>query len=375
MKKLVNGKTVNIDNIELFILANEGLVLQDRVYNTIDNILDVTTDLFLVKRYINEYNLFLKAMPYPLYAIEEDIKYAALANLIKSVTKDKVSMWVYDGLYIKLSNITGETLRLVGNAWQIVHIEQQVEDNTDLELYSDELGYEEYRWLVDKVLNKQNISDFYEEFMPNFIKACNNDDNIIKKELLNILNFDKVSNESKFKDNVIINRELSAEYTLDIYCNGQVETEDTISTWSLLDNKPKCGSRYSNIKTYDYDLYMKELFNKSKSTITKLAGIRGLFNELCAYKNLHELESFPKFKGIIIKNKLAFTIEDTLYITYSNKLRKVEQIDTDVKLYGADKERIYYSKEYKIRNGMIKRYIYSVNLHGLKTSLCKIEIK
>ena len=88
MKKLVNSKVIDIDNIELFEMAAEGMVLQSQtVSNTSDGI-DQDMNSPAIQRYIKLYDIFFKSMPYPLYAIESDIKYATLANFIKSCLKD-----------------------------------------------------------------------------------------------------------------------------------------------------------------------------------------------------------------------------------------------------------------------------------------------
>ena len=121
MKKLVNGKVINIDNIELFELAAEGLALQNTAVSITADGIEGNINSPLVRRYIKQYDIFFKSMPYPLYAIEADIKYATLGNFIKAFSKEKIDMWVDKGLHIKLDKETGMTLRIVNNTWSIIY--------------------------------------------------------------------------------------------------------------------------------------------------------------------------------------------------------------------------------------------------------------
>ena len=129
MKKLVNGKIINIDNIELFELAAEGLALQNTVTSATADGIDANINSPLVRKYIKQYDLFFKYMPYPLYAIESDIKYATLGNFIKSLSKEKIHIWVDRGLHIKLDEESGMTLKIVNNTWSIVYVNEEKQDN------------------------------------------------------------------------------------------------------------------------------------------------------------------------------------------------------------------------------------------------------
>ena len=68
MKKLVNGKVVNVDNIALFELAAEGLALQNTAISSTNDGIEGNIDSPLVRKYIKQYDVFFKSMPYPLYS-------------------------------------------------------------------------------------------------------------------------------------------------------------------------------------------------------------------------------------------------------------------------------------------------------------------
>lgn len=376
MKKLVNGKVINVDNIELFELAAEGLALQNSAVSVTSDGLEGNINSPLVHRYIKQYDIFFKSMAYPLYAIETDIKYATLGNFIKSLSKDNITMWVDNGLFIKLDDKTGMTLHIVNNTWSIKYIKETKEDNTSLKLYEQALGYKEYSWVLNKIINKENTANFYEEFMPDFVKACNSQPMILKWELENILTFGVIPNKIEFRANKIINIQADEEYTLDIYCTGMVDTNEKVQSFSLVDNAGICNTRYKQMKTYGFDVYAKPMFDGSKTSgkfeKCKINGLHNLFMELCGIKHANEMNAFPNFEGIISDTNLVFTIEKRLYISKSNRLMEPKDIAHGVELYSVENNKVYFVKSKKINNKLTKDILYSYSIPDETIRLCKI---
>ena len=155
MRKLVNGKVVNIDNMELFELAAEGLAIQNMAVSNTSEGIEGNINSPIIKRYIKQYDIFFRSMPYPLYAIETNIKYATLGNFIKSLSNNQINMWIENGLNILIDKDTGMILRIVNNTWSISYEKEIKEDNTPMELYSGDIGYKEYSWLLNKIINKE----------------------------------------------------------------------------------------------------------------------------------------------------------------------------------------------------------------------------
>lgn len=375
MKKLVNGKIINIDNIELFELAAEGLARQNTAVSTTSDGIEANINSPLIRKYIKQYDAFFKYMSYPLYAIEDDIKYATLGNFIKSLSKEKITMWVDNGLHIKLDEESGMTLRIVNNTWSIVYVKEKRSDNTSMELFEKSVGYAEYSWLLNKIVNKENTANFYAEFMPEFIKACNNQPMIIKWELENILTFGTIPNRMEFRQNKIINIDSEEEYSLDIYCTGTAETDEKIQTWSLTDGM-EGGFRYKTIKTYGFDAYAKPLIagTQKNDKIQKCSvnGLHNLFMQLCNIKNQNELTKFPTFEGAISGAHMAFTINKNLYITKSNRLTEPTDIAHNVELYTLEKNKVYFIKSKKIDDKINKESLYSYNITDGVVRLCKV---
>lgn len=375
MKKLVNGKVINIDNIDLFELAAEGLALQNTATSSTNDGVEANINSPLLRKYIKQYDIFFKAMPYPLYAIEADIKYATLGNFIKSLSKEYVIMWVDNGLNIKLDKNTGMTVRIVNNTWSIIYCKEDRTDNTSMELYQNSVGYTEYSWLLRKIINKETTANFYTEFMPDFVKACNGQPMVIKWELENILTFGSIPNRIEFMPNKIISLEADEEYTLDIFCTGTVETDEVTHTFNLCGESISGGTRCKTIKTYGFDAYAKPLSDGTKTSgkleKCKVTGLHNLFLQLCAVKTANELNKFPYFEGIISDNAIVFVIDKRLYLAKSNRLMEPKDIAHGVELYAVENGKIYFIKSKKINDKISKDSLYSYTISNGALRLCK----
>jgi len=377
MKKLVNSKVIDIDNIELFELGAEGLAMQSTTISKTSDGIDQDINSPIVQRYIKLYDIFLKSMPYPLYAIENDVKYATLANFIKQSVRDEIEIWVENGLFIKLEKDTGMSLHLINNTWSIEYIKQIKEDNTDIELFKDSVGYNEYKWVLDKVSHRETTKNFYKEFMPKFIEACNEEPMVINWELKNILTFSSIPNQIELKQNTIINIADDCEYSFDIFCNGTIETGEKALTWDFTGDDINSNIRNKVIRTYDFDSYIKKLTagakESDKMSKCNLIGLRNVFTQLCAIKNSNEMNKFPNFEGIIYDNYIAFTVDKRLYITKSNKLMEAIDIAHGVSIYSADSGKIYFIKSKQINQYISKDTIYSYTLKNGSIRMCKIQ--
>lgn len=378
MRKIVNSKVININNIELFELAAEGLALQKTAVSVTDEGIEADINSPLLQRYIKQYDIFFKAMPYPLYAIEADIKYATLGTFIARLSKDKITMWVDRGLHILLDKETGMTLRIVNNTWSIIYETSHKENNTNIELYRDSVGYMEYRWILNKIINKETTANFYQEFMPDFIKACNGQNMIIKWELENMLTFGIVPNKTEFKQNKILDLNNNEEYLLDIFCTGTASTGEKIQSWNLSDNSfGGPSTRYKQIKTYGFDAYSKPMADGSKSNSKlekcKITGLHNLFMQLCAIKEANDAPTFPNFEGVISDTNLVYTVDNRLYVAKSNRLTDSKDIAHGVELYTVENNKVYFVKSRRIneKSGIYKDNLYSYNIADGKIRLCK----
>lgn len=373
MKKLVNGKIINVDNIELFELAAEGLALQNTAVSSTADGIEANINSPLVRRYIKQYDIFFKAMPYPLYAIEDDIKYATLGNFIKSLSKSDIQMWVDRGLHIKLDKESGMTLRIVNNTWSIVYDKNNHSDNTSMELFEQSIGYKEYKWILNKIINKETTANFYSEFMPDFVKACNGQAIILKWELENILTFGIIPNRTEFIPNKIINKQADEEYLLDIYYTGTIDSDEKIQSWNLTSGS--ASTVYKPMKTYGFDAYVKPMSDGTKTSgkleKCKVIGLHNLFMQLCGIKSANDMSTFPEFEGIITDTNLVFTIGKRLFLAKSNRLVEPKDIAHGVELYTVENNKIYFIKSKRINDKISKDTLYSYNITDGVVRICK----
>lgn len=382
MKKLVNGKVVDIKNIELFELAAEGLARQNTtVSNTSDGISShVNSDI--MQKYIKQYDVFFKSMPYPLYAIEADIKYVTLANFIKALNKNSPVMWIDKGLHIQIDKNTNMTLHIVNNTWSIEYNEPQP-DNTNIRDYEDCTGHTEYSWLLYKILKRESTANYYETFMKDFIDACKGNDMIVRWELEHILEFGKLPNKIELFDNKVLDITNNCEYTLDIFVSKTVDSGEKSTCWNFTNGGVTSRQVSKQVKLYGFDAYVKSLSNEAfrykgmpdKLTKTNITGLQNMFITLSGIKNAKERKSFPTYKGIIIDSNLIFTIDGSLFVTKSNRVSECKEIARGIEIYGIDRNNVYFIKEKKITDSISKESIYCYNLGDRSIRLCKIGFK
>lgn len=378
MKKLVNGKVIEIDNLELFDAAQEGLALQRTTSSMTSCTVDSTVDNSRIKRIISLYHIFYKSMAYPLYAIERDIKYATLGNFIKHAIREDICMWVNNGLYIIINREKKLALNIVNNTWAVTEVGSIEEDNTEMKNFKDSLGFEEYSWLLEKVINKEKDSNFYKEFMPEFMKACNMNEMVVRWELENILNFISVPKEIKVADNTIVDVEKQMEFTLDIYSDGYIKTGEVESVWSIGNGGVGSSTIDKRIKKYNYKVYGKELSTEEKSKgdikICRLNGAFGMFNALCREKDsIGKGCRFPIYKGYIVGACIVFEVNKNVYICKANRVTEAKMIASNAELYSTSRNIVYIYKKKRISSAIEKVTLYSYNITENKTKLCRIN--
>lgn len=385
MKKVVNGKIVEIPNIDLFILAAEGLAIENFTANRVSSKVGINSKE--MNRIIECYEVLVKSIPYPLYAVDIELKYVIIGKMIKKMidrdNKNTNKIWVDTGLWISLEN-ENKAIKFINTTWSIENItEDKLGDIVDiddinLENYSNTVGYEEFTWFKEVVENRKN-ANFYNKFLPQFIKACNYDESILKWELMNILNFGNVPNELELPINTIIDMDKNRELTLDIYFDCEVDTEEKETVLSYCNGKTEFkGINHKKMKIYQYDVYEKYLDseNSKKTKVrTKPEGTVSLFQTLTSIKEANGDEKFSTFSGIACDNNLIYCIDNRVLVTKLYKYVEPVEVARGVSLYGYSKGIIYIKKVVRIFKGVMKELIYSYSIKKDEIRLCKIQFK
>lgn len=380
MKKKVNGKTVDIVNIEVFEKATEDMIINRTTASTVTDTLGV--DFNVVTEYLNLYNSFYKSLPFPIYAIDSDIKYATIGTYIKKRSENKPKLWVNNGLYICIDEENGTVLNFVNSTWGLVRVDSIKEDNTDLQAYQGGCGFNDLIWALSKILKKQSTSTYYKEFMPEFIEACNGQPLVLKWELGNILDFGRIPNKYNFQTNKIIDMETTNEYTMDIFVSGLRESKEKQHVWSLLDSsefEPTMKPKY--VKQFGFDVYEKISTldedrikpNEDKLKKCELFGATSLFNTLCAIRNISERNEFEDFSGFISDGNLIYIVNNRVFVAKAYKFIEPKEVARGVELYSYDKGIVYFLKTKNLGRGIRKETIYSYSLKDGNLRLCKIQ--
>lgn len=377
MKKKVNGKIVDIKNINVFEQAAEGLAINRSTSSTTAD--TIQADLYDIKEYVLLYNAIYQSLPYPLYALDNNIKYATLATFIKRKTTKSPKMWINGGLFICIDEENNIAVNFVNRTWAVVRVPKQLEDNTNMQLYKDDCGFADLMWALSRVLKKETTSAYYSSFMKEFVDACNGQPMVLKWELGNILDFGRIPSRQIFEANKIVDLESHKAYILDIFVAGTKETKDKQYSFSLLsEDEPELKPKV--IKQYGFDVYEKKNSengqvkpNDDKIKKCELYGMTSVFNTLCFIKSMTEQQSFDEYRGFIIDNILVYVVRGRLYVAKASNFVEPKEIARGIELYAFDDGLIYFVKPQTIAKGIRKETIYSYSLKDNNLRLCKIQ--
>lgn len=377
MKKKVNGKIVDIRNIEVFEQAAEGLAVnRSTSSNTADT---VQADLYDIKEYVLLYNTFYQSLPYPLYALDNNIKYATIATFIKRKSSRSPRIWINNGLFICIDEEKSIAICFVNKTWAVVKVPKILEDNTDMQLYKSDCGFADLMWALSKVLKKETTSAYYSSFMKQFVEACNNQPMVLKWELSKILDFGRLPSRQTFDVNKISDIDENKTYTLDIFVVGTKETKEKQYSFSLLsEDMPDLKAKV--VKQYGFDVYEKKGTdttpikpNDDKIKKCELYGMTSVFNTLCFIKNVNEQSNFDDYTGIISGDTLIYVVRGRLFIARASKFVEPKELARNIELYAFEDDLIYFLKPQLVAKGIRKETIYSYSLKDNNLRMCKIQ--
>lgn len=377
MRKIVNGKVVDVINMELFELAAEGLIKQKKAVSNISDGIDKAVNSTRIQTYLKLYDSFIKSMPYPLYAIEEDIKYAALGTFIKGKIKNEDKLWVRNGLHIKLNDETGMSIHMVNNTWSIEYNTVEQSDNTSLDVYEENIAYDEYKWIVDRALKGESTGAYYSIFMKDFVKACNGSSITLKWELENILTFSNIPEKQDMPENKIVDYGNKIEYIMDIFLKEKIKSKtDSQVTMSLV-GKGGVRTVYKETSVYDFDTFSKKFDTDSKDKIekAKLVGMQNVFNTASIIKKGLNLKEYPSYFGFIIEDNIVFSINKRLYMCDKNRIMKPIDIAYNVDVFAVDDSSVYFTKKIKTIERVNKINVYKYNTFDKTIRICGIQFE
>ncbi len=377
MIKKVNGKSVNISNIELFESAFEGLVLKRLAASYVTDTISSNTEK--INTYISTYESIYKSLPFPLYCAELDVKHAAIGICIKDKLDEPLKMWVDSALFIQVED--KKAIKFVGNSWALVSIQKAEKDNSDIENYKDELGYKEFVWVVRQIMNGASLASFYNVFMKEFVDACNKDPMILKWELGRILEFGPIPDRLNLKDNRLLDVNTKSEYFLDIYSTGKKKTNESELVLSI--GGPNAGLRKQNkyIKTYDFELYEKKAIPEDimdggrveRLQKANMDGVVSIFETLYSKGLIQDGIDNVCYKGIIVDNTIMYNINGQIYVCTTDNYTKGTEIAKGTEIFGYENNFVYLLRKSRCESGVQKESIFAYNIKDGSIRLCKIQ--
>lgn len=385
MKKLVNGKVVDIRNINLFELGFEGIAMRKLVTSNINNELD--GEPTIVKECVEEYNNIYKSLPFPLYAVESNIKYAAMATYIQDRVATKlnipVDMWVDNGIYVPLAD--KKALMIVGNTWGIVTsynakkytklTDEQVQ-STNIETYRHEDGYDEFKWCLIQLMEEKSLRDFYKKFIRGFEEACMGEQMVMKWELSRLLDFGHIPEKENVDDNIIKNIMSGKMYQIDIFWTGRMrkaQNGENIMVIDLANSKNACEIKAREEKEYNYEMYELNSNSARRKLKNEKLAFSGLLQTIVQIGRDSDRVERVSYRGITDGDIVAFSIEGSVYV--GNIGQPLTIIGSGIELWGIEGSKVYMKKEAKKETGVTRVCYYAYEVKTEKLKICKIEYK
>lgn len=374
MKKKVNGRIVEIGNIALFEEAFKGLAVVRPVSSHTTDVIDSRQEF--VNKCIEIYNETYKKIPFPFYGVESNVKYAMICEIIRSKIGEHIDAWINGSLFIRVTGT--KALKFSSDTWGITSTDNIVrKDNTSLEEYKGELGYEEFKWTKE---NLEDTSNFYKVFMPDFVKACNGVDIILRWELSHMLDFGMTPEKTITKENRIIDTENNKEYMLDIYSSGirQTGKEDIVINITGTGDPYRIKQRTERV--YNFEVYEKQYLPEpdidkkgiSKMSKTHMEGMAAVFEMIAGYSKVHEGMDI-KYTGVVLGDMIVYQVDNDIYVCRASKYAAPVEIAKKADIYGFSEKYIYLMKKSVCENGVNKESIFAFNPLTMQIRLCKIQ--
>ena len=375
VKKKINNKFIEINNINLFISAMEGIKKPTLMASETTTM--VPEDTALVNKIISAYDTIYKKFPYPLYSMEIDLKYVVLGELIKDSLRDAdfiYSMWVSNGngLYIELSDIV---LHFKGRSYTFEPSATEKKDEIRLLDYKNCNAYKEFMWVYDRILTGKSTTEFYREFFKDLVDACE-DSKALKRELGNILVFTQVPAQGLFKDNALLDVTRHKHYILDIYTDKKIPLK---KREFIVDTSKGIIRRDVEERVYDFIVYAKDCKDNTVNSsdfgkMYKLdyEGLAGVFEKIVGEGTLSENISTLNYRGVVIDDTVIFEISNKVYLRTLQKYTKPKCILRNASLYAVTENGIYITERERLDSGVMQECTYYYDVQKNQLIICKV---
>lgn len=382
MIKVVNGKKTEIRDIELFEEAFASIAM-GRVMTIRTGRVPDKEEAETVKKLINTYNFIVKKLPFPLYAVEGNCKYSAVASIMRKKYDVSNKMWIDNALCVKVSPKT--YVKIHYGSWELhkINEENKVKDTANLEDYASEVGYRHFKWAVEAICSGKGTDGYFKEFMGEFLEACGGEINqVFKWELSNILSFvpEGIYKKIEIQENVIIDYTENKEYRLDVYTKSVVKPKQIAADGNLRYYVRPRGER----NRYDFDIYEKDINLNSSSILdgggyigkmkaSKKDGLAAIFEAISV--EYDELDEICYYAGVVVQDKAVFEVDGKTMVCGVSKYEEAKLIGIGVKTVGVNKSCVFLEKSETVKNKVRKVSMYAYNVNTERISLCSIRFE
>lgn len=382
MERNIDGTTVVIDNIQLFEKAFEGLAVK----RALDTNISVGIDemhAVVIDEYVEAYKQVYDLLPFPLYAIEEDVKYVTILMAMMSTVNKPIKFIIDNGLKVRITE--NKYISFLGEKWNMESNKKERltwldKSSLKFDEYRASIGFEEYKWALKSLVSGGNLSDYYTKFMPKLVKACNGDNDRLKYHLTHMLDIYEVPAEIDIPINSIIDESAQGQYMVDVFSRGTREVPQGRKSYhfSLSEaGQTSMESISERIPVLDYTVLKKEwstedeiFTSASKLKEVDLEGLQSVFEQLIA----DGIDGFKlkQYRGIILGSTIVYTVDDKMYLCQKDKYVRSKEVATNVEIIATHEKSIYFRKKDRRKHGVTRISVYKLSLLNGVVKLCNI---
>lgn len=377
MKKLINGKIVSIESdvIELFEKAMEGNITKKMIANKIDLALEQNTGH--MGEIIAEYYYTYMKLPYPLYNIEEEIKYATIAlqmqrKLLKKFKYTPKMRIERSKLYVYSEE--GYCIEIASDSWAITDDTYSEEYGTgyiSLDDYKEENIYRFFKWCNEKMINDHELKGFYAYAVPGILDACNSKAIIVKWEIAKLLQFADIPDRVEVSNKHIKDEDRGIEYYVDVYWEGNTicDSSKEVMVIDLREAGGVVRTEKKSRKVFHYDVYAIS----PEAGRVKLKASKTKFDSISSavMREFEDNIEKAQFYGIISEKYVAVRIGNKLLVGEMG--HEMYEIGVDVKLINIKGSRVYIQKSIKKEAGAVRDAVYVYDIQTDKLKACDVQ--
>ena len=386
MDKVVLGHQVTINNSDTLEKAFEGLVLshlQD-IGNSTSDAVDLS-NLAEANKILRLYTTIYNKLPFPLCAIEEKIKYASIAQVMRYINNRIVNVKVLDMALIVGVN-DKVALYMSGRRWKLIPtVGIEWEGYVDLIDFRSHCAYSEFEWAVRQLTNGKSTAGYYEVYMRELMNACKGSTREFQKQLQDIFKFGEMNKGMvTVQDNSIVDFLGSKQYRLHIYSDGEEKTGRKIQRIVITPGKADTSEIDEVQKIYGFEVLEEPIptvlndndeLEVSLGKVTKVEkpGLACLFENMLS----DGIEYAPsvKYRGVAYKDTVLYSIEKHLYLAKLSEYVEPDIMSYNAEVVGAYDKYAYYIVRKVLPSGVIRSSLYQIDLSNMISELLTVEFE